>query len=508
MIDKIKKINFYVLDDEICGSDFSTSWYKEAIAEDTLWGDWFNKDRPFSYFYSYIHWADLLDVNYEIKNIRDEVDDRESNWIILNLKGRVSVENISNFIIEKKMLSFIHKNENVKLMIFLPQEGMSIQDQPFWYVTFCEKNNIPLERLYILQSAFWDFNNPTVLEFLNKDIPKKRNTDKVGKINWIINKFSTIFFWTLLFHTYSVNQYVPSDNLRYKKRNKYFTFLNVALTYGGDPPHVKLFRLYPLSKFHADGILSKGYYSLISRVNDGWRFDVDNAKFTKHMVLGKWKEKFQKIEESILDQSAIKQPLSLERKSALLRSFGSQIPDNIFKSDVLKSAKKLLDLVPIYLPSEDDKEYLKKFISVLHPIGVESGDFMYMIPKMEIEDSYFSVVTESGYEGTLLYSTEKSGKALLQLQPFILISTVGHLRGLQDMGFETFPELFDESYDEIVDNFERIEFICNEIKRVCNMSIEELHEIYVRIFPKLLRNRKQFFSYNLKEIFESWFVQR
>lgn len=497
MIGKIKKINFYVL---------ASDKLSERVNVEALW-EHFHKSRPFSYFYSYLHWTDLLDVNYEIKNIDDEVIDDENNWHVLDLYGREEVTDISNFIIEKKVLNFIHKNKSVKLMIFLPQEGMALREQPFWYITFCEKYNISLERLYILQSAFLNFKKSSSIKWVQESPNfNKSGHSKLNKINWISDKFSTLYFWTLLFHTYGANRYVPPDNLRYKKRNKYFTFLNVALTYGGAPPRVKLFRLYPIAKLHSTGILNKGYYSLISRIDDKWRFDVDNTTFSKYKtktdILEAYYKRFIRGDKKL----AINQPLSLERKGALLRSFESQISDNTFKSDILKSTKKLLDLVPIYLPSEDDEEYLKKFIYDFHPVGVESGDFMYMIPKVEIEDSYFSVVTESGYEGTLLYGTEKSSKALLQLQPFILISTTGHLRDLQDMGFETFPELFDESYDEIEDNFERLEFICNEIERVCSMDIDELHEIYVRIFPKLLKNRKRFFSYNLKEIFESWFV--
>ena len=58
------------------------------------------------------------------------------------------------------------------------------------------------------------------------------------------------------------------------------------------------------------------------------------------------------------------------------------------------------------------------------------------------------------------------------------------------MGFQTFPEMFDESYDEISNNVERANFILDEVERVCNMDTEELHKIYVSLLPKIKHNHK------------------
>ena len=73
------------------------------------------------------------------------------------------------------------------------------------------------------------------------------------------------------------------------------------------------------------------------------------------------------------------------------------------------------------------------------------------------------------------------------------------------MGFETFPEWFDESYDEIEDDDERMFAVCAEVERLCKLPIEKLHEMYVSIWPKLIRNRTKFLTYNYKELYESWF---
>jgi hypothetical protein len=59
------------------------------------------------------------------------------------------------------------------------------------------------------------------------------------------------------------------------------------------------------------------------------------------------------------------------------------------------------------------------------------------------------------------------------------------------MGFETFPEFFDESYDEIENPWERMYIIVKEIKKICSLSLEELHDRYYNIFDKLEHNRNR-----------------
>ena len=112
------------------------------------------------------------------------------------------------------------------------------------------------------------------------------------------------------------------------------------------------------------------------------------------------------------------------------------------------------------------------------------------------QDSYFSVVaeTESG-----VFLTEKIIKPLLSGHPFIVLSEVGigWLKLLKKYGFETFPEWFDESYDEIEDPDVRFRFIQKEIRRLCNMSNEYLSELYESVKDKLIHNKNNFLNIDL-----------
>jgi hypothetical protein len=122
-----------------------------------------------------------------------------------------------------------------------------------------------------------------------------------------------------------------------------------------------------------------------------------------------------------------------------------------------------------------------------------------------ITDSYFNVVCESIFsKDNNLFITEKTYKAVL-LQPFIILGSPFTLKKIRSYGFETFPELFDESYDSIVSPGERIQFIIKEIEKVCSLNKDELHDIYLKILPKVIHNQQHFLNMDIKDlVFDVW----
>ena len=53
----------------------------------------------------------------------------------------------------------------------------------------------------------------------------------------------------------------------------------------------------------------------------------------------------------------------------------------------------------------------------------------------------------------IIHITEKTYKPIAFMQPFILVAAAGSLRHVQDMGFKTFNEFWDESYVGSVPTF-------------------------------------------------------
>jgi hypothetical protein len=144
----------------------------------------------------------------------------------------------------------------------------------------------------------------------------------------------------------------------------------------------------------------------------------------------------------------------------------------------------LVPRLPIVVDLEKDVELIEPYI------GSSYVHEMYT-------NSYFNIITETSYNfdktiiGNNVYLTEKTYRPMFGMQPFILVSNPGCLNQLRNMGFETFPEFFDESYDEIENPWHRMDAILVQIKEICSLSYEEIHDRYYSIFWKLEANRNR-----------------
>jgi|ETNvirnome_6_100_1030635.scaffolds.fasta_scaffold00586_4 hypothetical protein len=128
----------------------------------------------------------------------------------------------------------------------------------------------------------------------------------------------------------------------------------------------------------------------------------------------------------------------------------------------------------------------------------------YNLIKSHYLDTYFNIVTETDYEQIAYTLTEKTLKPILQLQPFIIVGGVGALQYLKECGYQTFPEIINEEYDNIVNNRERYRYLFSEIHRLCNVSLDEWDDMYRRVWDKLIHNRKLFLKRNTQvfDLFE------
>jgi hypothetical protein len=91
---------------------------------------------------------------------------------------------------------------------------------------------------------------------------------------------------------------------------------------------------------------------------------------------------------------------------------------------------------------------------------------------------------------------------MIYFHPFIVWGNPGTLKTLKDLGFETFPEFFDESYDSVKNSESRMKMILNDVKRLCEMPIEEIHDLYQSVIPKLIHNKTLLIEmYKRKEVY-------
>ena len=108
--------------------------------------------------------------------------------------------------------------------------------------------------------------------------------------------------------------------------------------------------------------------------------------------------------------------------------------------------------------------------------------------------SYLEIVAETVFDGTATQLSTAPFKPMVNLQPFIYVTSCGGLKVLQSLGYKTFEFFIDESYDDIEDNVVRMKKIQSEIKRVCNMNKNELHDSYYKMKDILIYNRNNFLS--------------
>ena len=112
------------------------------------------------------------------------------------------------------------------------------------------------------------------------------------------------------------------------------------------------------------------------------------------------------------------------------------------------------------------------------------------------DTSFFSIVNESQY-GTYshCYLTEKTWKAIFNFHPVIIVGAKHSLKYLKERGFDTFGDIFDESYDEIEDGNERLDRILNTVGNFLeNNTKTQLVDLRKKILPRLIHNYEHFWG--------------
>ena len=112
----------------------------------------------------------------------------------------------------------------------------------------------------------------------------------------------------------------------------------------------------------------------------------------------------------------------------------------------------------------------------------------------DYQRSAIEVVLETLFDDSRLHLTEKTLRPIACGKPFIMVSTPGVLKYLQDYGFETFHEYIDESYDNILDPLERLQSIVKSMKEISNLSKSDKSNLYQQLHCIAQRNKKWFWS--------------
>jgi hypothetical protein len=87
------------------------------------------------------------------------------------------------------------------------------------------------------------------------------------------------------------------------------------------------------------------------------------------------------------------------------------------------------------------------------------------------------IVAETFTTGRTFFPTEKTTRPMLMKKPFIVMGSKHFLTYLRQMGFKTFHDFWDESYD-VFDEKQRYEKILDLITTISHKSLDELGSMY------------------------------
>ena len=173
--------------------------------------------------------------------------------------------------------------------------------------------------------------------------------------------------------------------------------------------------------------------------------------------------------------------------SFLKNSFSEEIPKDILPKQYWSSSVDLNTLPRIEIDT--------------HNLNDKQGfDTSFSSNWIHYQETFLSIVSETIFtESENIFFSEKICKPLINLHPFILMSTPFSLYKLKEFGFKTFDGFIDESYDQEENDLKRMQMIFDELDKFRNKSDKELKDWWKEILPILEHNQKTFINMGNKK---------
>lgn len=285
-----------------------------------------------------------------------------------------------------------------------------------------------LNRFNEFQEQLKKYNIPenkiTIFDFMN-------NLDSANK-KFNVNFNFKYFNWLMVSWEYYVNLPKTQSNFKNKDyiRNKHYISLNKSVT--------KQHRPFLLHYLWKNNFLEKGKVSFFYEKKD--RGEIENSLIDSY-------QPFYRI------------------NPTEVKEFLDWVENNPLSVDV---------------PLDKLQEYRIEYNSestAPNQIFNEKTDKAYL-------ETYFNIITETCFietdsrEQLDYYLNERNILPINAFQPFIVLNGNNHMKELKKLGFKTFHPYIDETYDSIENTAVRFYLITKEIKKLCNMSKQEIHDWY------------------------------
>lgn len=112
----------------------------------------------------------------------------------------------------------------------------------------------------------------------------------------------------------------------------------------------------------------------------------------------------------------------------------------------------------------------------------------------ECAESLVYVATETVFSGIRNHLTEKSFKPIALAMPFVMVSTAHSLAYLRKYGFQTFDSVWDESYDSITDDQQRLDHVADILAWLDSRNAAQLQDLWQQCWPMVQHNHQHFYG--------------
>jgi len=143
---------------------------------------------------------------------------------------------------------------------------------------------------------------------------------------------------------------------------------------------------------------------------------------------------------------AEKLPQAIAPNKFVFRLAGKDYGANGNEYDVVKLNNSLTDMAQVFVKKAQHVDQAHHY-------------YWKHVPTKLFNQACFNLVIETEYDLPIVFVTDKSLRPFMLGMPFVTMGSVGHLRHLKNLGFETYESLWDESYDLETDHAKRLTMV-------------------------------------------------
>lgn len=115
-------------------------------------------------------------------------------------------------------------------------------------------------------------------------------------------------------------------------------------------------------------------------------------------------------------------------------------------------------------------------------------DSSWVLDHQFYQQTFCSIIGETSYRSDKPNFSEKTFRAICNGHPFILIGGQHSLQFLRNLGFDTYDDIFDNSYDTVKDPTQRLLAVFDAIDQISNKDMTQLDQIKQSLYHRRLKN--------------------